>query len=249
LLQGRSNKVLVQIDIEKGIILGDSTVAKLDTDLLGGGGSIILDVGDLGHPLKLGDTLVARVDPGLAELFKQSTEPITNNLPVTIAKLNKLMDEFEGVGDTLKMTMVSITKSSNSLRATLVKNKPKLDSALSQVNTVMALITQRVKEIRPVIKKFSLLADSLNNLEMANTLNKLNATLDKVTSTLDKLTNKEGTIGKLMSEDKLYQNLNKTLNDMDSLLIHMNENPKHFFAPLGKKRKKIERDLQKQRNN
>jgi phospholipid/cholesterol/gamma-HCH transport system substrate-binding protein len=33
---------------------------------------------------------------------------------------------------------------------------------------------------------------------------------------------------------------------LDSLLIHMNENPKHFFGPLGKSRKKIEKDLAKQ---
>ena len=58
--------------------------------------------------------------------------------------------------------------------------------------------------------------------------------------------NKEGSLGKLMYEDSLYNNLNKTMLDLDSLLIHMNENPKHFFGPLGKSSKKIEKDLAKQ---
>jgi phospholipid/cholesterol/gamma-HCH transport system substrate-binding protein len=45
----------------------------------------------------------------------------------------------------------------------------------------------------------------------------------------------------------LYVNLNKLLISLDSLSKHFNENPKHFMAPLGKSRKKIEKDLAKQK--
>ena len=55
--------------------------------------------------------------------------------------------------------------------------------------------------------------------------------------------------GLLLSDDSLYNNLNKTAFDLDKLLKHINENPKHFFAPLGKSRKKIERDLRKQKED
>ena len=58
-----------------------------------------------------------------------------------------------------------------------------------------------------------------------------------------------GTLSLLLSDDSLYNNLNKTAYDLDKLLKHMNENPKHFFAPLGKSRKKIERDLRRQKNS
>jgi phospholipid/cholesterol/gamma-HCH transport system substrate-binding protein len=50
-----------------------------------------------------------------------------------------------------------------------------------------------------------------------------------------------------MTEDTLYVNLNKLLVSLDSLAKHFNENPKHFMAPLGKSKKKIERDLARQR--
>ena len=54
-----------------------------------------------------------------------------------------------------------------------------------------------------------------------------------------------GTLSLLLSDDSLYNNLNQTAYDLDKLLQHINENPKHFFAPLGKSRKKIERDFKK----
>jgi phospholipid/cholesterol/gamma-HCH transport system substrate-binding protein len=53
-------------------------------------------------------------------------------------------------------------------------------------------------------------------------------------------------MSKLMTEDSLYVNLNTLLLSLDSLAEHFNQNPKHFMAPLGKSRKKIERDMRKQ---
>jgi phospholipid/cholesterol/gamma-HCH transport system substrate-binding protein len=44
-------------------------------------------------------------------------------------------------------------------------------------------------------------------------------------------------------------NLNKLLVSLDSLANHLNQNPKHFMAPLGKSRKKIEKDLREQNDD
>jgi phospholipid/cholesterol/gamma-HCH transport system substrate-binding protein len=54
-------------------------------------------------------------------------------------------------------------------------------------------------------------------------------------------------MSKLMTEDTLYVNLNKLLLSLDTLAKHFNENPKHFMAPLGKSKGKIQRDFEKQR--
>ena len=50
----------------------------------------------------------------------------------------------------------------------------------------------------------------------------------------DDIDNGEGTLSKLLKEDSPYKNLNKTAYDLDKLLNHINENPKHFFAHLEK---------------
>ena len=83
-------------------------------------------------------------------------------------------------------------------------------------------------------------------MELANTVKKLNIMLDETAATFNAFRNKESTLGKLMYEDSLYNNLNSTVLALDSLLIHMNENPKHFFGPLGKSKKKVEKELAKQ---
>ncbi|HTE32832.1 MAG TPA: hypothetical protein VK666_20765, partial [Chryseolinea sp.] len=70
--------------------------------------------------------------------------------------------------------------------------------------------------------------------------------LAKINEALEHLNSGDNTVSKLMTEDSLYVNLNKLLYSVDSLAQHFNNNPKHFLSPLGKSRKKIDRDLRKQ---
>ena len=68
----------------------------------------------------------------------------------------------------------------------------------------------------------------------------------KLNETLDKVKNGNGTLGKLISNDSVYNNLNTLLRNLDSLAVHFNDNPKHFLAPLGKSKRKIERERRRE---
>jgi phospholipid/cholesterol/gamma-HCH transport system substrate-binding protein len=246
LLQNNGNIVLVAMDIEREIILGDSAVAKLDANFLGEV-SIVIEVGNILLPLSPLDTLYSRVDPGLTEMLVTSAQPIADNLPVTIANLNALLADLQGSGEVLKKALESFTNTSNTLNYTLQENRSEINETIKEFKKLSVKLNSSMDEVKPLISKFGVLADSLNNLELARTLEKLNTLLDATSNTVGAFNNKESTLGKLLYEDSLYQNLNKTMVDLDSLLIHMNENPKHFFGPLGKSKKKIEKDLAKQK--
>ncbi len=245
LLQQEGNIVLVEMDIDNKIILGDSAVARLDADLLGSV-SIVIGVGDVTRPLSPGDTLYARVNPGLAELFKESTEPLKNNLPILISNLNDLLEDLHGSGNKLKDALASFTSTSNTLNSTLNENRDTLKATINQFKAMAVNLNATIKEVQPLLANFGTLADSLSKLELHATLNKLDLLLTETTSTVVALGSEDGTLGKLMHDDSLYNNLNQAMLDLDSLLLHINENPKHFFGPLGKSRKKIEKDLAKQ---
>ena len=237
--------MLVEMDIDEKIILGDSAVARLDADLLGSV-SIVIGVGDVSQPLQPGDTLIARVNPGLAELFKESTEPLKNNLPILISNLNDLLEDLHGTGNKLKEALASFTNTSNTLNSTLNENRDTLQATINEFKAMAVNLNNTITEVQPVLASFGTLADSLSNLELHATLDKLDLLLTETTSTVTALGNEEGTLGKLMHDDSLYNNLNQAMLDLDTLLVHIEQNPKHFFGPLGQKRKKIEKDLAKQ---
>ena len=244
LLQDEDSKVVVGLDVDRDIVLGDSAVANLKANFLGEV-AIVIDVGDILKPLEPYDTLYSRIDQDLADYLVESAAPITNNLPVLIANLNALLLDLEGSGEVLKKAMVSFTATSNTLNYTLRENREDINETVKEFKALSKSLNASMAEVKPLLSKFNTLADSLNALELAASLDKVNILLDQSAETLNALSNKESSLGKLMYEDSLYQNLNNTIQDLDTLLIHMNENPKHFFGPLGKSKKQIEKEKSK----
>ncbi len=245
LLQNQRNQVLVELDIDSEIVLGDTALAKLNSDLLGGV-SIILFPGSLEKMLTPGDTLNSRIDPDLTELFKESAQPISDNLQVTMRKLNILLDDLSGSGAELKKSLASFTKLSDNLNARIYENRTSLKTTLTEFAKLSKNLNQTVLDLKPTLDNFKVLSDSLTHLELNTTLQKVDALLAEFTKTAQMLQNDSSTIGKLMTDDQLYESMSRTMADLDSLLVHINENPKHFFSPLGKSKKKIEKEAKKQ---
>jgi phospholipid/cholesterol/gamma-HCH transport system substrate-binding protein len=102
-------------------------------------------------------------------------------------------------------------------------------------------------ELKPTLTNMKTFSDSLKSLEIQSTLNKAKEALTKLDVAFSKFDRTDNTLGKLMNEDSLYVNLNTMILNLDALSKHLNENPNHFFAPLGKKHDKIERDLERQK--
>lgn len=244
LLQDRRNNVLVELDINSDIVLGDTALAKLNSDLLGGV-SIILFPGSLNNPMQPGDTLNSRIDPDLTELFKESAQPISDNLQVTMRKLNILLDDLSGSGTELKKSLASFTKLSNNLNARVYENRVALKGTISEFEKLSKKLNTLVDDLKPTLDNFKTMSDSLSHLELNTTLKKVDLLLDQLTLTTQMFQNDSSTVGKLMTDDELYESMNRTIADLDTLLVHINENPKHFFGPLGKSKKKIEKEANK----
>ena len=245
LLQSQRNNILVELDINSDIVLGDTALAKLNSDLLGGV-SIILYPGSLTNPLEPGDTLNSRIDPDLTELFKESAQPISDNLQITMRKLNVLLDDLSGSGTELKKSLASFTNLSNNINARIYENRASLKATLSEFEKISKNLNKTIIGLKPTLDNFKTISDSLTHLELNTTLKKVDVLLDQLTLTAQMFDNDSSTVGKLMHDDELYESMNRAIADLDTLLIHINENPKHFFGPLGKSKKKIEKEAQKE---
>jgi phospholipid/cholesterol/gamma-HCH transport system substrate-binding protein len=240
----QKNRVVVEMEISSDIILGDSTIALLNGDILGTK-FIQLDVGSIANPLKAKDTVRSEIAKGIADFL---TEPVAD-LQSTLRKLNFILDnlgknseKLDEIFDGFKATPILLNK-------TLRNANGKLDSLTYSIKTVTVNVNRTLDKLQPTLANFKTISDSLKSVELNNTLKKAQQALTKLNVTLDKMNKGDNTMSKLMTEDTLYVNLNKLLISLDSLSKHFNENPKHFMAPLGKSRKKIEKDLAKQKKN
>ena len=245
LLQEANNKVLVELDIKGDVILGDSATATLNSDFLGNK-SILITIGDIRRPLTDGDTLIAVLDKGIAELLAESAQPVANNLESTIKKINAILDNLSGNSGKINQIIDRLDKTAVLLNATIAETKQNLNTITGTFNNVGGKLGTTLDNAQPTLANLNVFTDSLKNLEINKTLTQANQALDNLNSAILKFSESQGTLGKLINDDSLYVNLNKAAESLDALLQHLNENPKHFLAPLGKSSDKIERDQRKE---
>ncbi len=246
ILQDRDNKILVSMDIDKDLIIGKSSKATLSSNDFLGSKAIVLSIGDISSPISEGDTIMSEIAGGLSELLEKAT-PITDNLGVTISRLNDILASLRGSGDMITTTLDNLNKVLTNTNNLIDTNEETITSTLDNLNNLTDDLSKKLNDIDPIIKGANDMISNLSSVDFENTFNQIDILLSSANGVFDDIESGEGgTLSLLLSDDSLYNNLNKTAFDLDKLLKHINENPKHFFAPLGKSRKKIERDLRKQ---
>jgi phospholipid/cholesterol/gamma-HCH transport system substrate-binding protein len=238
------HRVLVEIDIDSKIKLGDSTKAILDSELLGGK-FIVLSIGIVKDPIKPGDTIAAKLAKGMFAMLTETATPVATNLQTTLSKFNVVIDNLAQNSKRLDSIFRKLQSTPDILNRTLLTANDKIGSLSTTFTDVATNLNGTLNELKPTLKNFAVLSDSLKQLELNKTVLKTQQTLNNLNETLSKLRKGDNTVSKLMTEDTLYVNLNRLLVRLDSLVDHFNKNPKHFMAPLGKSRKKVDRDRQR----
>ena len=246
ILQNRDNKILVSMDIDKDLIIGINSKATLSSNDFLGSKAIVLSIGDINSPINEGDTIMSEIAGGLSELLEKAT-PITDNLGVTISRLNDILASLRGSGDMITTTLDNLNNVLTNTNDLIDNNEETITTTLENLNNLTDDLSKKLSDIDPIIEGANDMISNLNRVDFENTFNQIDILLTSMNGVFDDIESGEGgTLSLLLSDDSLYNNLNKTAFDLDKLLQHINENPKHFFAPLGKSRKKIERDLRKQ---
>jgi len=234
------NRVIVELDIDSKIVLTDSTRAVLDGELLGGR-FILLEV----HPgtkLNSGDTVNSETAKGMLDF----AEPVAANMQTTLKNLNTILESLAKNTKRIDTIFLNFQTTPALLNRTLATANANIGDMGSTFQSVAGNLNGTLNELKPTLANFKTLSDSLKLMQLNNTLGKAQQSLARINQTLSQLSSGDNTASKLLTEDSLYVNLNKLLYSVDSLAQHFNSNPKHFLAPLGKSKKKIDRDLKKE---
>jgi hypothetical protein len=160
-------------------------------------------------------------DPALAGTLHNANK-ISNDLTVSSRQLNVLLAQLNG-------SLPAMTQKANSL--------------LNNTNKVMTEAKYGVTDARTTVKGANVLMNSLNDkvnaLDIQTTVAKLNMALDEVNKLAGTLNSNRGSMGLLMNDPALYNNLNNTLRSVDSLVVNLKAHPKRYvhFSIFGRKDK------------
>ena len=245
-IQQSKDRVIVELSIDSDIEINDQSVAVLNGELLGGR-FIQLVVGNGTAQLRAKDTIRTDVAKGISELIAENAQPVAANLQTTLKKINTMLDTLHTSAVKINTILSNFESTPQQLNSTLATVRGRVSELSGTFETVGTNLNSTLTDLKPTIANFRTLSDSLKRIELSGTINKTQQTLARINETLTKMNSGKNTVSKLMTEDSLYVNLNTLLGNLDSLANHLNENPRHFMAPFGKSRKKIEKELEQQR--
>ncbi|MBC7486491.1 MAG: MCE family protein [Cytophagaceae bacterium] len=231
--QDHNNQLLVSLEIDKKIKLGDSTIAFLSNTGLLGSKAIKLNIGQNSVVYEDGASLRGEKEMGLADMVAAKATPVVEHLDSAIVKVNALLGALPN--DKLAQVINNLESATGDLRKIMKNDVPAITGNFAKLSDSL-LRTEA--QLKPLIKKFSAFADSLNHLELKATVAKANQAMGNLNEITRKINAGEGTLGALVTDKAVYNNLNKALMTFDSVMVDLKYNPNHYFAPLGKKPKK-----------
>lgn len=232
--QQDNNSILVSIDVSKDILVGDGTYAEIAKDLLGSM-SIVLKMGKNNTQFSNNDTIKGGFQMSLTDMLGSKAYPVIDHLDTTLVNISHLVDN--DMRTKLYGTLSNLNAITGILKTTMQSGQSNLDGTFKNLNTLTSNLVETEKKLTPILDKFGSLADTLNDLELKQAVTNANKLLVELNKSATKLSNGEGTLGAMLTDKSAFDNLNKTMKDLDALLMHFERDPNHFLSPFGKKEK------------
>jgi len=236
----KSNKILVTLRLSQDMVIPDKTVAVLSDGALLGGKIIRLRLEGKGN-LAEESFLKGETEVGLTTLLKERAIPVIANADSLLVSFRQISTKFDNTGTylntLLKTSNETVSNLNGSVNGIMADNRANIAQISSNMKILSADLMETEKQLRPLLTKFNTVADSLQALRLGKTLKEVDAAVISLKKIVQGLERGEGTAGKLIKNDSLYVGLNKTLVDLDKLLLDFRLQPKRYLgiSVFGKK--------------
>ena len=233
-----STKIVVSMRIDKDLNFSPNSKAVFyEAGLIGGKAISIEPVFDSKNIIKSNDTIASDVKPGLTELINRQIAPLQEKIESMLTSVDSLFSGISNVlnyetQNNLKNTLENLSQSVNNINMSSEALIEVIDENRSALNISFKNAANATKNINE-------LTDSLSKIDFTNTFNKLSESLNNINIILSKVENGEGTLGKFINSEELYQNLSQSSKELEELLSDLKANPSRYvqFSLFGKKQK------------
>jgi phospholipid/cholesterol/gamma-HCH transport system substrate-binding protein len=173
--------------------------------------------------------------PDMLSSVGNKLQPLQTKVEATIVTADSLLHSFHNILDVktqenlrvaiaeMSITMKQFSQTARTLNGTIEGNKGNIDATMKNLNRTTA--------------NFAKLSDSIDAANIAQTVRNLESSMAKVDNLMNDVNSGKGTLGKLMKDEAMYDNLNGASKELKELLADFKANPKRYvhFSVFGKK--------------
>lgn len=236
--------IKVQLNITEDMPIFDNAEARIvNSDLLGEKAISIIQKQE-GNPLPDGAVLKGTLEHTLSQQIEEELLPVKNKIEVLVSNIDSVIGRIQGIFNvdfqgkinenliSIEGALVNIRNITQNVDEIIAMEKYHIDTIVGDVQIITTTIKNNKEELDRSIKNFADISDSMSQIEFK----KIFGDLANVTARLDaiivKLETGEGTLGELIQDDELYDNLKKVTVSLNQLVKDIQENPGRYSPSL-----------------
>lgn len=235
--------IVVTIIMKKDVHIPENSIAVINSGLISSS-SIIIDKGDATEYLNDGDTLATKQKSNLFAQVEQSVNPVILKLGGTLESLDSLVEVIGAMFDprlknNFSAIIANLAASSASLQKIMNAQTGALAQSLKNMDDFTGNLAKNNDHINKTMENVEKTTSNLAAARIPETVESMQSTINELKGLLGKMNSNNGTLGLLLNDKKLYQNLESTSRSMNILLDDFRLHPKRYvsISVFGKKDK------------
>jgi phospholipid/cholesterol/gamma-HCH transport system substrate-binding protein len=247
------SQILVPITLTKDILLPRNSIAIISGSPLGISTSVI-DIkpgDDLTHFIKPGDTLITNASKDILNEVTKQLNPVLFEVKNAVHSLDSVLkvigntfdpntkSNFQGILSNVNKTTGNLIASSASLQSLLSSQSGTLAKSFNNVAAFTDNLTKQNEKINSTLANLQKASTNVANLKLDEPITNLNKTITVLQEVIGKFNNDKGTLGLLMKDPDLYNQLHSLTFSLNTLVDDLKVNPKRYISIFGRKDKKI----------
>lgn len=240
-----NGSVLVEFKVDKKYSVPYNTIARIASTDFMGSKAIVFDLGDASRFAISGDTLGAAINQNLLE----QVEPVQKKAEAVILIIDSILSsinntinpEFQSNVNrslaSIAVTLSNLENTSGQLDGMVNLEKRKISTILSNVESISLNLANNNEKLTHIFANIERVSDKAAKINFEETMAKTNAAISDFHAIIDGINNGNGSLGKLLKDDGLYNNLEGASNNLDELILDMKKHPGRYihFSVFGKR--------------
>lgn len=245
-------KILISFNITEKVKIPVGSKARIVSSDLFGAKSIDLIFSDSSKLVHDGDTLLPEVEAALKEVVDQRIAPLQKKAESLLSSVDSVMQVVQEVMnanvrqslvtsfENIKTTIISLQRTAFNLDTLTSTQRSKIVLILDKMQSITANIEKSNDKLSNILNNFSNISDSIAKSNIRTTIDHTNLAVMQANQILTTVNSGQGSLGKFIKNDSIFNNLNRASADLDNLVKDLRYNPERYvhFSIFGRKERK-----------